>query len=294
FLKIKTPLVKKVQLSILGLILAFGPTVLWEYRNHNLGKEIKGISTFYEIYSPTNNSIWRAPHQSIYELVKLFSISGQDYHQWSQKHETAAQLNDEWEDINSPLSIFDDNSIVLIGQDTLTKYVQMYQQSISEIAVYAAQNKYSVKEQLVAQKFDEFTRQYKEDYTFRSWVITPLKVLKTIVWQSHLNLFLFWNTYGQSGWMKLFSLLTSLLNFSIYFVPLCYLLVNPKKISKYLALIMSVGFNIGFLIFVQRGLEQRYYSPLLPVLFACSLWVIFQLFQLFKSRYSRNIGSRYK
>ncbi|MFT6717263.1 MAG: 4-amino-4-deoxy-L-arabinose transferase-like glycosyltransferase, partial [Saprospiraceae bacterium] len=49
FLKIKTPLVKKVQLSILGLILAFGPTVLWEYRNHNLGKEIKGISTFYEI-----------------------------------------------------------------------------------------------------------------------------------------------------------------------------------------------------------------------------------------------------
>ncbi|MFT6716689.1 MAG: hypothetical protein ACJA0Q_001336 [Saprospiraceae bacterium] len=276
FFKIKAPLVRKALLSILGLILAFGPTVLWEHRNLKLGKEITGISTFYEIYSPSNNSIWRAPHQSIYELVKLFSISGQDYHEWSKKHETAAQLNHEWEDIQFPLSIFDDNSIALIGQDTLTKYVHIYQQSISEIAVYAAQNKYSAKEELVAQKFDEFTRQYKEEHTFRSWVITPLKVLKSIVWQSHLNLFLFWNTYGQSSWIKLFSLFTSLLNFAIYFLPFCYLLVNPKTIRKHLWLILSISLNIAYLIFVQRGLEQRYYSPLLPVLFACSLWIFYR------------------
>jgi len=274
FLKIKIRLIKRILLIFLGLVLAFGPTILWEARNISLGKKINGISTFYEIYSPTNNSVWRAPHQSIYELVKLFSISGQDYHEWSKKHETAAYLGQEWEDIESPLSIFDESSIALIGKDTLTKYVQIFQQSIPEVALYSEQNKYSANEQLVAEKFAEYTRQYKDQYTFRSWIITPLRVLKTIVWQSHLNHFLFWNTYGQRSWMRLFSLFTSLLNFTIYLLPFCCLFFKPKIIKNHFWLILSVGFNILYLIVVQRGLEQRYYTPLLPVLFACSLWII--------------------
>jgi len=283
FLSNKMTPLKRITSAIVAIMLLFGPITAWEIRNHNLGKQFKGIDNLHSIYSPSNNSVWRAPHQAMYGFVKQFNINGQAYHTWNHQLESS--------NLENHLAIFDQQSITTIGRDTLSKYVLLYQQSITEIPLYSSQNKYSNKELLLVEKFTEFKNTYQHEHKFTSYVRTPSKVLKMIVWQSHLNLFQYWNTYSKTWWIKPFSLFTSLLHLSIYLLPLLYLATNKKLILAHWPLMLAMGLYLGYLVFIQRGLEQRYTYPLLPILFACSVWVISKLIGLFKSRDTSNVGS---
>jgi hypothetical protein len=287
FIEVKTSLSKKILLGLTAAILVFAPIATWEIRNHNLGKKLEGVDNLHTIYSPSNNTIWRAPHKAIYGLVKQFEINGQAYHDWNHKIESGSSIE--------KLSIFDDQCVQLFGRDTLSKYTLMYQQTINEAPAFAKQNMYSEKELILVGKFTEFKHQYRSEYKFTSYVKSPAKVLKNIIWQSHLNLHQYWHTYKDSWWIKPFSLLTSLLHLTGYLLPLFFLVCRRKNLKKHWALILATGLFLGYLIFIQIGIEQRYTYPLLPIFYTSSVLIAFKLMgefgQLFKGRNSSNIGS---
>lgn len=282
----KTTFYKRITLGVASAILAFGPMTMWEIRNHRLGKTFEGVENLHSIYSPSNNSVWRAPHQAIYGLVKQFEISSQAYHTWTHVIENKARLD---QTISSKdLAIFDEQSIKLFGEDSLLNCVEIYRQTISEAPVFAEKNTYSDKEMQLVNQFLNFKTTYQNEYPLTAYVKTPSKVLKSILWQSHLNLYQYWHTYKRTWWIKPLSYFTSLLHLTIYLFPLLILLWKPKLIKQHWPLIAAVGSYLAYLIFVQRGLEQRYTYPLLPVFYACTVWGIAFLF---KSRNSSDVSS---
>jgi hypothetical protein len=262
--------IKKMATQIVVfIIIGFSFWGAWQYRNYKITNQILPI---HPIYYSDGNSFFRPTLKAYWNFVGS----------WAQEGETAySYMVPLWENaingdtsivyIQKALNTFPDKVIAHFGRSRLTQVFRNYQTTVLYQKPYYEKRMpmpevLSEIERKTINEFNQLTVEYKNEFWFDYHIRSPLKVFKKMAFHSNLSLYVFQHTYRGNWLMEVVRWLFFIIH-SICFVLLIFNLFYFKKSS-----ILSYGINfivfiyVFYLCYFQRGIEERYTLPILPLL----------------------------
>ncbi len=256
------------KLFLFGSI-AFSLMLIWQVRNYKIANKYVGL---HPIYFNDNNSIYRPTFNAYWSFVEGWAQEGKI---------TYAYMDPLWKNaikgdtsiiyITKAIQSYPKNVVKYFGKSRLIKVLKKYQRAILFQKKYYSKNlpmpnKIPVLEQEVINELHQLTKEFKHHFWFQYHVIAPLKVFKTMAFNSNLSLFVFQKTFRGNWLMEL----TRFIFFALHSLCFLALIVNFIWIKKSFlisyALTLSLFIYVFYLCYFQRGIEERYTLPILPFL----------------------------
>ncbi len=238
------------------LLVGLLPFLFWQLRTATI---IGHWPELHPVYSLSNNSIFRPPHQKLTELFKIWE------HESDVFHENMGILSADTSEI--AINKVAATIPVYFHQDVLP-VLKEYQQLRYKQRSYASIkiNDYLPGEKELTDRFDALTEELKSENKMDYFIFTPLKSLKKLLFTSMMNLNVF-----QEAWkdnilvlaLKILSFTLILLGF-IYSIFFCF---SPKQNIEIRLLAFAVLISIFYLAYFQRLNEERYLYPYLGLFF---------------------------
>ena len=257
-----------IKLALFGS-LAFSLMAIWQYRNYKITNRYVGL---HAIYYADNNSIYRPSFQEFWNFVGGWAQEGHIAHSYMVPMWKAAVKGDNPSTyIQKALNTFPTEVIQYFGETRLTNVFKNYQIATLNQKRYLDQRlpmpeEVHPKEQQVIDEFKRLTKAYKKEFWLQYHLLSPLKVFKTMAFHSNLSLYIFQHTYSGNWFMELLRSIFFGIH-SICFLGLIVSLLFWKKLDwKQNAIAVTVLIYIFFLCYFQRGIEERYTLPILPLL----------------------------
>lgn len=114
------------------------------------------------------------------------------------------------------------------------------------------------------EQIKELTDDFKKEFWFQYHISSPLKVFKELAFHSNLSMYIFQKTFRGNTFMELFRLFCFAIHVSAFSTLILSLFfrtpVHLKSIFSY-----SLIIYIFYLIYFQRGIEERYSLPILSL-----------------------------
>lgn len=244
------------------------PFLLWQVRNYS----ISGDVSLHPIYSTTNKSIYRPPHEALSNLFRVWEYRSDQF------HATVGSLTQD-------TSVTNLNKALENIPDHLKEEVYPILKSFQQVAyqqkrMFNQQN--DIWELPIEEKFVVKTNALREDIIASNktlyYLRTPTKSAVEIMTKSHLNLFVFQKTWRGNILVEI------LRHFCLIVINLSLLsmllLLFKSKTPNYLKLIaFGVLCTFVYYVFFQRMNEERYMTPLLPLMFIGLITLIATVFQ---------------
>jgi hypothetical protein len=268
---------KRFKLLLLSTVILL-PFALWMVRVYSY----TGSVSMHPIYAENNQSLYRPPHQAMGELFKVWEYKSDRF------HETIALLQRDTSSESVVLAM--ENIPVKYEyevQDVLVHYqkVCMYQRRAIESGDFDDILKY---ERRFCDKVQRLQSDLAASNIVDAYMKTPVKSAKELFVNSHLHLTIFQEKYSGTMWMEALrwmSLLLVLLGIAALFINAAFW----KNVPTELWLIcLAAVITILYLVFVQRLNEERYLTPILPLAFIASVWMVNAIVGKFQKNRSRN------
>jgi len=254
-------------------LLSVLPFLLWQVRNYN----ITGSVSLHPIYSTTNKSVYRPPHEALSNLFRIWEYKSDRF------HETVGVLIRDTSNVNltSALKNVPEEHREKVGpiledfQHVVFEQKRMFEQE-NQIRELPIEENFVAKTNALREKMISSNRvQY--------YILTPLKSTVELMTKSHLNLFVFQKPWRGNIFIEILRYICVIvLNLSLLsMVLILFLRSTPIHIK-----LMALGVLCTFIyyIFFQRMNEERYMTPLLPLMFAGLIIVLYKA----KKKVSRN------
>ena len=278
------------QLIFVGLIASSG-MIIWQVRNYNITNQIVGLNPIY--YPENSQSSFRPTHEALWDLCKGWGEIGAKYHSyvgpfWS----SAIHGNASQKDIDKIISHFPKEVAEKLEKDKLEVMFRNYQLSIENQKHYY-ENKLPMPQEIpeieikTIQQINELTANFKKEFWFQYYISSPIKVFKELAFHSNLSFYIFQKTFRGNFLMEGFRLFA----FSIHVLAFVTLILSLFfKTQIYLKSIFSYSILIYvfFLIFVQRGIEERYTLPILPLVLVSFGYFILSLKTAILQKFVKN------
>ncbi len=253
------------------LLLACLPTVIWWLgESHRSGM----LLSPHPVYRPESNSLFRPTHRAFWDLAKSWGMRGDHFHSiMEQGFHSALEGSIGFAAAEAFIADAPDGHLSYEQQAMIKAAFHEWQVFTSTIHAPLVEQgalfetrRYEEEERIVA-RLDEVARSYRRDHPFTYHFQVPLRVLKDMLLHSNLNLYMFQHTYR--GTIPVEALRWASLIIHVCLLMLVFLVPwmafpAPLRIAAVLALLY-----LGFLAYVQRGVEERY---TLPVLHLCVLF----------------------
>jgi len=256
-----------IQLFLVGFIASSG-MIVWQIRNWNITNEIVGLHPIY--YPENSQSSFRPTHEALWDLCKGWGEDGADFHSYVGPFWSASiHGHPTDEDIDKIINNFPKDVVTELKRERLEKMFRSYQLSILNQKYYY-DNQLPMPKEIpnieikTIHQIKELTTNFKHHFWFQYYVSSPLKVYKELAFHSNLSFYMFQKTYRGNPIMETLRLICFAIH-SLAFITLIFSLflrtpIHLKSIFSY-ALIIYVF----FLIFIQRGIEERYTLPVLSL-----------------------------
>ncbi len=257
-----------IQLFLLGAI-SFSFTAVWQVRNYKITNEFVGL---HAIYYSEGNSIYRPTLKEYWNFVGGWAQEGQEAHSYLVPMWQAAIKGDtSIVYINNAIQTFPKEVVSYFGKQRLIAVFRKYQQATLFQKPYYEQGLPMPKEtpaieQEVIKEFKQLTAAYKSEFWMHYHLIAPLKVFKTMAFHSNLSLYIFQHTYRGNWLMETIRYLFYGLHALCFIVLLFNLTFFKNSDWRQFALTISVFIYVFYLCYFQRGIEERYTLPVLPLL----------------------------
>ena len=278
---------KGVKVSVLNtflfLLLSISGIFTWQIKSKlELGKWI-GLHPIYQNEIP---GVFRKPHASLWELFKGWESNGAHFHEtivpfW----EATMTLDTSKKQIDKVIAEIPNNVVKSIGKQELIWAFRLYQKAIIAQKSYFDKKKlmpsYLLKEELRATKnFDRLAIKFSSNNLYQYHIQTPLKVAKSMIFHSNLSLHQFQHEYRGTLWMEALRLLCfGVHSLAFLLLPFAFFALNDNKIRL---LILGILIYCFYLLYFQRGIEERYTLPLLPFVLMIGVMTINYLISLLK------------
>lgn len=270
FFKENTPRYRKWALAAMALLIALSPSLLWQIRNYSLSGSFTGL---HPVYHPTSPGIFRPAHQAMWNLCKSWAMPAEEFHSLAHTLFDAAARGDTTALPRlKVLQKIPPKARRTLGDAKLLQAFSYYQKSsfeqhtLTRAQTLPMPETVPPAEQATIGKFNQLTQQYRTHHPIETWAIAPLRVLYRMVVHSNLNLHMFQHTWRGNFAMELFRFFSLALHLSL-FAALIPAWILFRRQPFMLALALACILYIAFLAFYQRGIEERYTLPLLPILF---------------------------
>jgi hypothetical protein len=268
-------------------LLAAAPLLAWmTFESIQSGRLISP----HPVYRAELAGIFRPTHKAFWELGKSWGMRGEEFHVImehgferglgcaSVSHAATAFV------ASAPPGHLDSTYAQGIhkafhqwGEFTCSTHARVLESgSLFEVRQYEG-------EQRVVDLLGELTRSYRSAHPFHHHVIVPLHVLKDMVFHSNLSLYIFQHTFRGRWWMELLRWMSLLIHVLLLALP--FIVIFLKVPAPVRALAASMLIYLFLLVYVQRGVEERY---TLPVLFGSVLLLPFVIQRTAVHLFNRN------
>ena len=273
---------QKTVLSIfIYSVIGFSFYGAWQYRNYQITHQLLDA---HPIYYQDGNSFFRPTLKAYWNFVGGWAQEGATaYSYMVPTWEAAIKGDTSITHINKALNTFPPKVIQHFGKKKLTDVFRKYQSSILYQKSYFNQqipmpDNLSNIETEAIDAFDELTTEFKKEFWWDYHILAPLKVFKTAAFHSNLSLHIFQHTYRGNWLMEIIRWIAFLLHSSLFIIMLFHLfLFKNKKTVTYFINLVCFSY-VFYLCYFQRGIEERYTLPILPLLMVTCISLFNQYF----------------
>jgi hypothetical protein len=257
-----------IKRTLLVFFISFSLFSFWEIRN----KIVLGHWTeLHPIYQNEIPGLFRLPHQSAWEFFKQWETSGKHFHEtlvpfW----ENTMKLDSSSKNINDFIHRIPNKVLKTIGVNKLVDALQSYQKAIIDQKTYfdskTIMPSIPLRSEIIAsEKFNQLSVSYKSKQILNSYFLTPLKILKSMIFHSNLSLYQFQVSFRGNWVMEFLRFIALIIHSTIYFtLPMAIFFCRKNKLI--VSFIIPILMYIFYLTYFQRGIEERYTLVLLPFL----------------------------
>jgi hypothetical protein len=253
---------------------------VWQIRNYRIAGKYVGL---HPIYFEDNNSAYRAPFRAYWDFAGCWAERGdKGFSYMMPMWEAAIKGDTSFSYIENAIDSLPGHVTSFFGRTRLEAAFRNYQSAVTYQKYYYDRKLRMPMQAALVEKdaennFRALAAEYKRGFPFQYYIRSPLKVFGTLTFHSNLSLYVFQQTYRGAWWMEALRLIC----FSIHGLCSLFVFVNMLRIKKHRLLSLVFGWipfaYIFYLCFVQRGVEERYTLPILPLLligFVSSIWFL--------------------
>lgn len=270
---------KLLLIAAIGLL----PIALWQMHISFKTKEFQGL---HPIYQNDSNDLYRPLHRDIWNFHKSWGQTGYEFNSTVNRlWQDALAGNDPEYAIDKIMQAIPDNCIELIGYaDLETAYRDYFDVLLTQVASFhhnlpiPHQN---WEEKNLSTQFKKFRQGYISKYPINSFVIVPIKVYFELAAHSNLSLYIFQKPWRGHVLVEIFRYFSFAIHFGV-FMLFPFAVVLNRKNKLFLAIALPVLAYIGYLILIQRGIEERYTLPVLIPMFLMVSHTIHTYFSRFR------------
>lgn len=276
--------------TFLFLLLSIFGLASWQIKSKlELGKWL-GLHPIYQNEIP---GVFRKPHASLWELFKGWESNGTHFHEtivpfW----ESTMALDTSQKQIDRVISQIPKNVVKSIGKQELDWAFRLYQKAIIAQKPYYEKQQLMPslllkEEQIAKRNFDRLAKKFEFKNRYQYHIQTPIQVSKSMIFHSNLSLHQFQHTYRGTIWMETLRLLCfSIHSLSFLLLPLAFFALKDIRIRFLILGILAYCF---YLIYFQRGIEERYTLPMLPLILMISVMTVNNLIDRFRKVKNKNV-----
>lgn len=264
----KKNLSRFVAYSAVALCLALLPMLMWQVRNWQISGRFVGL---HPIYSTDSPDLFRPAHKSAWNFAKTWSPRGDEFHSsmlalWN----SAVEGDSAFDAVGFAMSKVPQKVLDCAGSENVRKAYSDYYQLLCAQApffknVETVPDWFIESEKSVVSQFDALARVVRAECPFMYHLSGPLCVYGRMSMHSNLSMYMFQKTFRGNAVMKFARLLFYALHALLFVLIWVALLQNRRNCFKF-AIIAVVAMYIVYLAWFQRGIEERYTLPVLPVL----------------------------
>lgn len=275
---------------LFGKLIIYGSVALsliaaWQTRNYRIAGKYVGM---HPIYFEDGNTIYRAPFQAYWKFAGCWAEKGDHgFSYMVPMWEGSIAGDTSIHYVNAAIDSLPAHVISFFGKERLSEVFRDYQRAV----IY--QKKFydkkipmpiwaSVEEKRSVDGFNELTEEYKKEFPFQFYILSPLKVFRLLAFHSNLSLYIFQKTYRGIFWMEMLRVIC----FTIHILCFGFLFLNMLKLRKDKMLSIAFGWApfmyVFYLCYVQRGVEERYTLPVLPLLLIGMIFFLYKLYSKFR------------
>lgn len=286
FLSFKS-VTKKITYSTIFMLCGYSLVGFWQIRNYNIAKQYIGL---HPIYYSDNNSIYRPPFKAFWNFALGWAEDGATVHnyllpfwQYTINGDTSKTH------INNIINQFPEYVQQHFGKQRLTDALTTYQNSI----IYQKQfydkgltmpsQKIELETKSV-QQLEKLTTEFKKDFWFTYYIISPFKVYAKLGFHSNLSSYFFQVKYRGHFLVETLRLISLFIHCSSFIAIIAILFFYKKNHPFIFYVYVSTLIYLFYLSYFQRGIEERYTLPVLPILLTSLIHISSILTSLFQEK----------
>jgi 4-amino-4-deoxy-L-arabinose transferase-like glycosyltransferase len=258
-----------IKTIMISLVISWVFMGAWQIRNYVVLDKFTGLHPIYQKEVP---GVFRPVHAEVWNFYKGFEHQGDRFHQsivpfWHRSLNGDTTMRAVSEHISSlPLAV-----TAHLSQEKLTTAFSAYQK-VTHLQKEFIENEQLIptwlfeKEEETAVLFQELTSDFKSAQPLKYHIITPSKVFVNLLFHSNLSLYIFQKTYRGQWWMELLRVISLMLYLGSFLLSFCALFLWKKSPELFL-MGVTIFTAIFYLVYFQRGVEERYLLPFLPIAF---------------------------
>lgn len=260
--------IRRPRQAILVLMLSLLPLAAWMYRS----EKRFGIGwNLHPIYQSELPGQYRAPHAAAWGLFKGWEHKGARFHSCMDGlYEQALRSDSVQEPIQRALGYLPEQAVQVLGREALEAAFLKYIQAVRAQHLASDQGRLLLsgllpEEQVSVAAFDSLKHEFRTHAPFDYFVGTPAKVAWELMGHSNLNAYFFQHRGRGRIWVEALRYLCFLLHASAWIFSVWFMVRRGAQQWAFL----GIAVYVFYLIFVQRGIEERYTLPFLAVVVVC-------------------------
>ena len=262
------------------------PMTVWQVRNYNIANEFVGL---HPIYSTDAPDLFRPAHKAVWNFSRTWSPRGDEFHSAiSGLWQLALNGDSSNVAVERAVAFVPSKVTDVVGVAALTNAFAEYQQLLNRQAPFYKNQQcvpqwFVDEERRVVTRFDSLTHIVRRRCPLMVHVMGPLKVYGRMALHSNLSMYIFQKTFRGNPLMELFRLLFFLLHASLFVLIWIALVTSWRKWPKFAVYAVTAVYLV-YLAWFQRGIEERYTLPVLPVLLVAASDVAVLIVEWLKSK----------
>ncbi len=248
-----------------ALAMALLPISIWLGYTWSITEKWQGL---HPVYHTNATNLYRPIHGEIWAFEKMWGREGADFHRQMLGYWESTEMSemDRRREVEKNLKSFPQTVVSELGKEALMDAYLGYIQTLSELKDDGQLEQKTQLELDVGETFRDFKRTYVLSNPFHSLVTVPVSVYGRLAFHSNLSLYIFqkpWRGIWIVELLRWISFALHSLVFLLFLIVPFFSFRNPKIILIWIA----CASYLGYLCFVQRGVEERYTLPyLIPML----------------------------
>jgi hypothetical protein len=273
---------------VIGMIPVFMISA-WAIRNYTIGNEIVLLE---KAYHPESLDRMKPEFRGLAKLAtSCCGIDGSTFNSFQIPLYFAALNGDtSMLHVQNAVKKFSPKNVDFFGEEILLKLLRRYQIETFNQKKYFDNNismpKIYTPEQLAIEDgFDSLITKFKHSNYFDYYVFIPLKYLTQIILHSNtVGIYLMQQEFRKFTFLNILRYISLVIHVSLFFFILISFFTTRKNLLYFiLFFIIPIIYLIFFCYFVQ-SIEQRYYSPILPILILSATYSIDKIYIKFLKR----------